>query len=102
MAVSVLCFSLPQGAVGWSAVYDCCISWSYSLTNGIYLCKISISLTSGSEDVVYLVPFAILLCEVGTICACFAEGIEGNIYVELFYIWYRWKCCLKTFIGVLD
>ena len=24
--------ALPNGAVGWSAVCDCCISWSYSLT----------------------------------------------------------------------
>ena len=25
--------SLPHGAVGWSAVCDCGISWSYSLTS---------------------------------------------------------------------
>ena len=24
--------SLPQGAVGWSTVFDCGFSWSYSLT----------------------------------------------------------------------
>ena len=24
--------ALPHGAVGWSAVYDCCISWSYLFT----------------------------------------------------------------------
>ena len=34
-ALIVLCLcsvSLPHGAVGWSAVSDCGISWSYSLT----------------------------------------------------------------------
>ena len=30
MAVSVVSF--PRGALGWSAVCDCGISWSYSLT----------------------------------------------------------------------
>ena len=28
--------SLPRSAVGWSAVCDCCISWSYSLAFGFY------------------------------------------------------------------
>ena len=30
--MSFLYVSHPQGAVGWSAVCDCGISWSYSLT----------------------------------------------------------------------
>ena len=28
--------SLSGGAMGWSAVYDCGISWSYSLTHCIH------------------------------------------------------------------
>ena len=28
----VALLNLPRGAMGLSAVYDCCISWSYSLT----------------------------------------------------------------------
>ena len=31
MAVAVQAVPLPSGAIGWSAVGDCGISWSYSL-----------------------------------------------------------------------
>ena len=82
--------SLPHNAVGWSAVYDYGISWSYSLNYGIYLCKIAISLTSGSEDVVLrlfsLAPLVILFSEVEQFMHFCIEGIKGNIYFKLFHI----------------
>ena len=31
VAVCVLYVSVPRGAVGWSSICDCDISWSYSL-----------------------------------------------------------------------
>ena len=43
MSCNSKCFvAIPQGAVGWSALYDCGISWSYSLTF-LYLTEPNIS-----------------------------------------------------------